>query len=74
MLLLKGELNFIDKEPCTKFCDVLISSLQSFESVCEWRHRREYAKHFTPGFFCIFLLVLRRKNLPQFYCRFDRFA
>ena len=29
----------------------------------EWRHTRECTKHFTPGFLCLFLLILWKKEL-----------
>ena len=53
----------MEKEPCTKFCGVLISShkvmkLQSFKSGVNDRDTSEWIKHFVPGFICISLLIL----------------
>ena len=43
----------------------------------KWRHTSEGRKHFTPGFLCIFLLILWKKNLmmfwPVFWC-FELFS
>ena len=67
--------DFMDKAPRTKFCVVLISSheVTKFWIRHEWRHTHECTKYFIPGFLCIFLLILWKKKLLQFYARFDHF-
>ena len=51
------------KELCTKFCGILVRfyeviKLQSFEFSVNEVILANVQKHFTPGFLCIFMLVL----------------
>ena len=60
--------DFMEKEPCTKFCSVLISShevmkLESFESDMSGIIHTNIQKNFILGFLCIFFLVLWEKSI-----------
>ena len=62
MVLWHVFVNFMEKEPCTKFCGVLIS----FHEVdVSGVYTSEWTKYFIPGFLCISSLILWRKNLLQ---------
>ena len=46
------------------------SEVTKFWIWCKWRHTREYTKHFTAGFLCIFLLILWRNNIYKSFKEF----
>ena len=60
---------FTKREPCTKFCGILISFHEVIK-LLKWDHTRECMKYFTsPLFFYMFLLILLERT---FWC-FDHF-
>ena len=62
MVLWHVFVNFMEKEPCAKFCGVLISFHEVDVSDV---NTSEWTKYFIPGFLCISSLILWRKNLLQ---------
>ena len=64
--------NFMEKELCTKFFGVLISSLEvtKFSIRHEWCHTRDCTKQLS----LVFVNFMEKEHFTHFYGRFDNFS